>query len=91
MTFLKILKDHILQLNFHTFIGFWAQFEELYGPFVNLRAHLPPKHNSPNKKRSHKLNKEIPHICERVSSHYIWFQKIIKRRKMSNLSYFILP
>ena len=25
------------------------QFEELYGPFVNLRVHLPPKDNSPNK------------------------------------------
>ena len=24
-----------------------TQFEELYGPFVNLGAHLPPKHNSP--------------------------------------------
>ena len=34
--FLKILKDNILQLNFHAFIGSWAQFEELYGHFVNL-------------------------------------------------------
>ena len=25
-----------------------TQFEELYGPFVNLWAHLPPKDNSPN-------------------------------------------
>ena len=25
-----------------------TQYEELYGPFVNLRAYLPPKHNSPN-------------------------------------------
>ena len=25
-----------------------TQFEELYGPFVNLRAHLPLKGNSPN-------------------------------------------
>ena len=24
-----------------------TQFEELYGPFVNLGAHLPPKDNSP--------------------------------------------
>ena len=24
-----------------------TQFEELYGPFINLGAHLPPKHNSP--------------------------------------------
>ena len=42
-----MLKDNILQLNFHTFIGSWAQFEELHRPFVNLGAHLPPKHNSP--------------------------------------------
>ena len=48
--FLEILKDDILQLNFHTFIGSWTQFEELHGPFVNLRAHLPPKHNSPKEK-----------------------------------------
>ena len=47
MTFLEMLKDNILQLNFHTFIGSWAQFEELYRSFVNLRVHLPPKHNSP--------------------------------------------
>ena len=47
MTFLEIVKDDILQLNFHTFIGSWAQFEELHEPFVNLEAHLPPKHNSP--------------------------------------------
>ena len=44
---MEILKDDILQLNFHTFIGSWAQFEELHGPFVNLGAYLPPKHNSP--------------------------------------------
>ena len=25
-----------------------TQFEELYKLFVNLGAHLPPKHNSPN-------------------------------------------
>ena len=49
MAFLEILKDDILQLNFHTFIGSWAQFEELHGPFVNLGVHLPPKHNSPKK------------------------------------------
>ena len=48
MTFLKILKDDILQLNFHIFNGSWVQFEELHGPFVNLGTHLPPKHNSPN-------------------------------------------
>ena len=24
-----------------------TQFEELYGPFVNLGTHLPPKDNSP--------------------------------------------
>ena len=24
-----------------------TQFEELYGPFVNLGVHLPPKDNSP--------------------------------------------
>ena len=42
-----MLKDNILQLNFHTFIGSWAQFKELYGPFINLGAHLPAKHNSP--------------------------------------------
>ena len=48
MTFFGILNDDILQLNFHTFIGSWAQFEELHEPFVNLGAHLPPKHNSPN-------------------------------------------
>ena len=24
-----------------------TQFEELYGPFINLGAHLPPKDNSP--------------------------------------------
>ena len=24
-----------------------TQFEELYGPFVNLGVHLPLKHNSP--------------------------------------------
>ena len=24
-----------------------TQFEELHGPFVNLRVHVPPKHNSP--------------------------------------------
>ena len=47
MAFLEMLKDDILQLNFHTFIGSWTQFEELHGPFVNLGAHLPPKHNSP--------------------------------------------
>ena len=45
--FLEILKDDILQLNFHTFIGSWAQFKELHGPFVNLGVYLPPKHNSP--------------------------------------------
>ena len=50
MTFLKILKDDILQLNFHTFIRSYAQFKELYGPFVNLGGHLPPKHNSPKNK-----------------------------------------
>ena len=50
MVFLEILKDDILQLNFHTFSGSWAQFEELHGPFVNLGVHLPPKHNSPLKK-----------------------------------------
>ena len=50
MVFLEILKDDILQLNFHTFIGSWAQFEELHGPFVNLGVHLPPKHNSHFKK-----------------------------------------
>ena len=27
-----------------------TQFEELYGPFVNLGVHLPPKDNSPKKK-----------------------------------------
>ena len=27
-----------------------TQFEELYGPFVNLGVHLPPKDNSPQKK-----------------------------------------
>ena len=42
-----MLKDNILQLNFHTFIEPWTQFEELYGPFVNFGTHLPPKHNSP--------------------------------------------
>ena len=47
MAFLEILKDDILQLNFHTFIGYWAQFEELHELFVNLGVHLPPKHNSP--------------------------------------------
>ena len=47
MAFLEILKDDILQLNFYTFIGSWAQFEELHEPFVDLRAHLPPKDNSP--------------------------------------------
>ena len=47
---MEILKDDILQLNFHTFIGSWIQFEELHGPFVNLGVHLPPKHNSPLKK-----------------------------------------
>ena len=47
MTFLEILKDNILQLNFHTFIESWAQFEELHRRFVNLVAHLPLKHNSP--------------------------------------------
>ena len=41
------MKDDILQLNFHTFIGSWVQFEELHEPFVNLGAYLPPKHNSP--------------------------------------------
>ena len=46
MTFLEILKDNILQLNFHTFIESWAQFEELHEPFVNLGVHLPLKHNS---------------------------------------------
>ena len=44
--FLKILKDNILQLDFHTFVGSWTQFEGLYGPFVNLGVHLAPKHNS---------------------------------------------
>ena len=44
---MEILKDDILQLNFHIFIESWAQFEELHGPFVNLGVHLPPKHNSP--------------------------------------------
>ena len=44
---MEILKNDILQLNFHTFIGSWAQFEELYEHFVNLGVHLPPKHNSP--------------------------------------------
>ena len=38
---MEILKDDMLQLNFHTFIGSWAQFEELHGPFINLGAHLP--------------------------------------------------
>ena len=41
MTFFEILKDDILQLNFHTFIGSWAQFEELYGHFVNLGPIYP--------------------------------------------------
>ena len=50
MTFLEILKDNIFQLNFHTFIESWAQFVELHGPFINLGAHLPLKHNSPYKK-----------------------------------------
>ena len=50
MAFLEILKDDILQLNFHTFNGSLTQFEELHGPFINLGAHLPPKHNSPKKK-----------------------------------------
>ena len=44
---METLKDDILQLNIHTFIGSWAQFEELHKPFVNLKAYLPPKHNSP--------------------------------------------
>ena len=38
---MEILKDDILQLNFHTFIGSLAQFEELHGSFVNLGIHLP--------------------------------------------------
>ena len=29
------------------FISSSTQFEELYGPFVNLGAHLPSKDNSP--------------------------------------------
>ena len=33
--------NSIFILNFHTFIGSWAQFEELHGPFVNLGVHLP--------------------------------------------------
>ena len=47
---MEILKDDILQLNFHTFIGSWAQFEELHELFINLGAHLPLKHNSPKGK-----------------------------------------
>ena len=35
------MKDDILQLNFHTFIGSWTQFKELHGPFINLGVHLP--------------------------------------------------
>ena len=41
MAFLKILNNDILQLNFHTLIGSWAQFEELHGPFVNLGSIYP--------------------------------------------------
>ena len=43
MTFFEILKDDILQLNFHTFIGSWAQFEELHGPLVNKQMRLESK------------------------------------------------
>ena len=57
---MEILKDDILQLNFHIFIGSWAQFEE---PFVNLETHLSPKHNSPEKKASKIILLNVCNFC----------------------------
>ena len=39
-----------------------TQFEELYGPFVNLGPHLPQKDNSPKKKTMKKTNNKISFI-----------------------------
>ena len=63
---MEILKDNIFQLNFHTFIRSWAQFEELYGPFVNLGAHLSPKHNSLKTKKGRRIRKgKLPQLSKR--------------------------
>ena len=40
MCFLRVYLS--ITISYHS-----TQFEELYGPFVNLGLHLPPKHNSP--------------------------------------------
>ena len=39
-----------------------TQFNELYGPFVNLGAHLSPKDNSPKKKKDTRSVKGIQNL-----------------------------
>ena len=72
---MEILKDDILQLNFHTFIESWAQFKELHGPFVNLGAHLPQKHNSPILILPSYSWRQLIHVADK------WFMSLQKLNK----------
>ena len=51
-----------------------TQFEELYGPFVNLGPHLPPKHNSPIELRGN----EMGHAYGELDGPLIRWKGIIK-------------
>ena len=51
-----------------------TQFQELYGPFVNLRAHLPPKDNSPQQKKPQDICTKI-RVCGKNSA---FKEKIMK-------------
>ena len=54
-----------------------TQFDKLYGPFVNLGAHLPPKDNSPEEKL-HVLHSSIDLINTQIFSMRTYFSKKIK-------------